>query len=222
MHWAFFRRAIHLSSPLSSDPAMVGNFLGRIISPSIQQYRLRPLLGPCESGMGRGLPPSAVPFPNSHFLLYACIPTTGWMLVVTSLVIAPPHSYTSADSRPRAVTSQLRTHRRGDCGGETVHTGSGWEAPRVGGACETNGPPCQIRRSHLHEGCYATSLFGAGYSSGLALRGLRVSHEPSFNILTFQFTGTILSAVPACDGMGDSAPNLPEREETTRHPQPAC
>ena len=156
------------------------------------------------SGVGRGLRPLAVPCPNSHFLLYECIPTTGWMLVVTSLVIAPPHSNTSADSRPRAVTLQLRAYRRGDCGSETVHTGSDWETPRVGGACEVDGPLCMIRRSHPRVGRYAASLLGAGYGPGVDTRGLHVSHVPAFNIPTFQFTATAISTIPACDGMGDS------------------
>ena len=163
-----------------------------------------------------------LPSPNSHFLLYACILKTGWTLVVTSLVIAPPHSHTSADSRPRVVTSQLRVYRCGDCGGEMVHTGSGWETPRVGGACETNGLPCQIRRSHPRVGSYATGLLGAGYSPGVVTRGLRVSHAPAFNILPFQSTDAVLSAIHAHDYMGDSAPNQPERAGTMRHPQPAC
>ena len=172
--------------------------------------------------MGRGLRPSAVPSPNSHSLLYAYIPTTGWMLVVTSLVIAPPHSRTSAGSRPGAVTLQLRAYKRGHCGDETVHTGSGWETSRVGGTCETNGPPCQIRRSHPRVGRHATGLLDARYSPGVVSRDFCVSHKPAFNIVTFQLTEAILSAVPSCDGMSDSAPNLPERAETMRHPQPAC
>ena len=71
------------------------------------------LLGPCMSGMGRGLRPSAVPTPNSHFLLYACIPTTGWMLVVTSLVIAPPYSNKSCIQpvvgRPRVLAERVKS-----------------------------------------------------------------------------------------------------------------
>ena len=102
-----------------------------------------------------------------------------------------------------------------------VHTASGWETPRVGGACEINGPPCQIRRSHPREGRYATGLLGAGYSPGVVTRGLRVSHVSASNILTFQFTDAIFSTIPTCDGMGESAPNLHERVETMRHPQPA-
>ena len=196
-------------------------FLCRILPQSIRQYRLRTLLGPCKSGMGRGLRPSTVLSPNSHFLLYACIPTTGWMPVVTSLVIATLHSNTSADSRPRAVTSQLRVYRRGDCGGETVHTGSGWNTPRVGGACETNGPPCQIRSSHPRLGRYATSLLGAEYSLGVVTRGLHVFHVPALIILTFKFTDAIFSTILACDSKGDSAPNLHERKEMMRHSQPA-
>ena len=103
-----------------------------------------------------------------------------------------------------------------------VHTGSGWENPRLGGASETNGPPCQICRSHPRVGRYATGLLGAGYSPGVVALGLRVSHAPAFNILTFQFTDAILSTIPACDGMGDSTPKFPEQTETMRHPQPAC
>ena len=188
----------------------------------MRQYRLRTQLAPCKSGMGRGLRLSAIPSPNSHFLLYACIPTTGWMLIVTSLVIATPHSNTSADSRPGVVTSQLRAHRRGDCGDETVHTGSGWETPRLGMSCDTNGPPCQIRRSHPRVSRYATGLLGTGCSPSVVTRGLRASHVPAFNILTFKFTDAILSAIPVFDGRGDSAPNLHERAETMRYPQPAC
>ena len=104
--------------------------------------------------MGRGLRPSAVPSPNSYFLLYKCIPTTGWMLAPTFLVIAPPHSNTPADSRPRAVTSQLRACRHGGCEGERLRTGSGWETPRVGGACETDGPHCKISGRHPRAGRY--------------------------------------------------------------------
>ena len=85
-----------------------------------------------------------------------------------------------------------------------VHTGSGWENPRLGGACET------IRRSYPRVGRYATGLLGAGYSPGVVALGLRVSHVSAFNILTFQFTDAILSTIPACDGMGDSTPKFPE------------
>ena len=67
----FFRAVILLSSPLT-DPAMIGNPSVRL-SRVIRQYRLRKLLGSCKSGMGRGLRPSAVSSPNSHFLLYVCI-----------------------------------------------------------------------------------------------------------------------------------------------------
>ena len=172
--------------------------------------------------MGRGLRTSAVPSPNSHFLLYPCIPTTGWMLVVTSLVIATPPSNTSADSRPRAVTSQLCAYRRGDHGGETVHIGSDWKTPRVGGACDTSGPPCPIRRSHPRVARYAPGLLGAGYSPGVVMRGICVSHVPASSILAFKFTDAFLSAIPASDGRGNHAPNLHERAGTTRHPQSAC
>ena len=103
-----------------------------------------------------------------------------------------------------------------------MHIGSGWETPRVGGACETNGSPCQNRRNRSRVGRYATGLLGAGYSHGVVTRGLHVFHVPVLNILTFQFTDAILSATPACNGMGDSTSNLYERAETMRHPQPAC
>ena len=102
-----------------------------------------------------------------------------------------------------------------------MHTCNDWKTQCLGGACDTNGPPCQIRRNHP---CvrYATSLLGVGYSPGVVTRGLRVSHAPAFNILTFKFTDAILSAIPACDGRGDNAPSLHERAETMRHLQTAC
>ena len=52
-----------------------------------------------------------------------------------------------------------------------MHISSGWEIPRIGGACETNGPPCQIRRSHPRVGHYATGLLGAGYSPDVVTCG---------------------------------------------------
>ena len=68
MSWAF-STAIHLSSPLSSETEMVGNRFSQRLSWAIRQYCLRKLLGLRKSGMGRCLRPSAVPSPNSHFLL---------------------------------------------------------------------------------------------------------------------------------------------------------
>ena len=52
-------------------------------------------------------------------------------------------------------------------------------------------------------------LLGAGYytSPGVVMLDLRVSHEPAFNLLTFHFPDAIISLIPACDGMGDSATN---------------
>ena len=116
--------------------------------------------------MERGLRPSAVPSPNLHFLLYECIPTTVWMLVVTFLVIAPLYSNTSSvDSRPRSVMSQLPVGRHGDCEGEALRTGCGWETPRVGGACETDVPPCKILGRHPRVGHYRRASSAPGIVS---------------------------------------------------------
>ena len=88
-----------------------------------------------------------------------------------------------------------------------MHTVRGWETPRVGRACETVGPHCKIRRIHPRVGHYETGLLGAGCSPGVFTCGLRVSHVPAFNILTFSFTDAITSTTLAYDDMGGDATN---------------
>ena len=196
----------------------VGSYVSQYGSIVCVLYSVLVSLGWDEASVRRRYPPQTRTLSYTH--VFRRPDGCWWLHPLRSL----PHTRIRQQTvgRRRSVTSQSRAYKRGDCGGVTVHTGSGWETPRVGGACETNDRPCQISRSYPRVGRYAADLLGAGYSPGVVTRGLRVSHVPAFITLTFQFTDAILSAIPACDGMGDSAPNLPERAEAMRHPQPAC
>ena len=94
-----------------------------------------------------------------------------------------------------------------------MHTGNGWETPRVGGACETDGPPCTICGSHPRVGSYATGLLVTGYSPGVVMLGLGVSPVLAINLLPFQFSDPAIFAIHACDIMGDSSTTQHERKD---------
>ena len=94
-------------------------FLCRSLSRSIRQYCLRKLLGLCSLGWDEASSRRQYPPRTRAFLLYVGIPSFGWMLVVTSRVVATKHSSMSADCRSKSIEVVCRITR------ETAHAVTG-------------------------------------------------------------------------------------------------